>query len=756
MTNWYGTIYKEAAKGFGDFVYEVYLQDEINLSESSFTKNVGGPGKSGGKFQHASPNSHERILEQAQRTKAARKDVTDYVKFKYGKLFKDAYNKLVLRAKDKEEIKNGFADLRKMYPIPDKLIQTFKEEYEKLNNIDFETESQNIDAQQIYTDLIAPEIYNRREKGEIIFIYEKNSFKMIYSRYDAIKRPFFRLRDSIKINKYTKENPVTGKKENKKQIVSYDQDALNQVVEGLIKVNELKLGELQSKSLYEVALSNKAVRSFHEFAIRDILAICGVDFDIEVPFQIMGSTVYKENPVVDFVLPGQELFEIFGDSRGDYDERKKEKIDKLPNLWYVDYGEKMSRLSMEQRTLSMYCESLNTQCYTNKTKDSSAGALQGKDYVQTLEARVPLLGVGHIAKLDFYWQWAMDLPAETLRTLRDKVKMIQTSPEYQPLPISTAQYNESNKNNFFDQNDITDYITEPPNIKEIFSSLLSGKVAEGATPFNFPDGDGFSKSFISNVSGHELIALYFQTPEAIMPYLEHISNDLDSQEMNNQQNLLDEDTLQQDMSEQDLPPQGEQSYDFSSYHQPLDPTMEETKDEPRLRAAKSNKIMKTASIDLSEKDFNERMKQLIKSNDFFSKLFNIYEVPLDVVGENLKFHIIDLDGRHAKSKGNDIYINSKLLRENDNVEEVLHFVVHEMIHWLTRQREKMCYFSDPEELEAFALGMAFELKRGQSEEKIREIYFPIIQAHFKEDDQAEKMYKEFLKSAYVLNKNIFS
>lgn len=718
MSAWYNKLYKEAAKGFGDYVYETYLAEKINLSISSYRKNVSGPMAAGGRFQKAIPEHHSKILEQAQKVKGARDDVTAHVKFKYGKMFKEEYQKLELRSKDKQEFRNGLKNIRTMYPVPEKLIERFVEEYKALDNIEFETESQVVDTQQVYEDLIAPEFFKRREKGEIVFVYTKASFKAIFARYDAIKFPFFKLRDSIKIKKYRVDGA------DKKQIVSYDEDALNQVIDGLIRVNELKLGELQSQSLYEVAESTKAVRSFHEFAIRDILAICGINFDIEVPFEIVGSKVYKGKAVVDFLLPGQEFFEVFGDMRGNYDERKQEKIDKLPNLWYVDYAKGLTATPMESRTITMYCNSLNSDCYSNKSPDSGPGSLQGKDYLATVIARVPLLDMGHIAKLDLYWQWAMNLPADVLRSLRDKVKEIQRDPALQPLPMTTAQYN------------IEDYRISLPNLNEIYASLASGKVADGATPFEFPDGGGFSQEFIKSISGHELIALYFQTPENIMPYLEQISSQIDSYQAPSQESPSQE------------------SYPFV---QPdySDPSLLDSDEEPMARAASSRRAVKTSSIEIDEKEFNNQIKDLICKDSFFDRLFGLYEVPLEAVKDSLNFYIVDLDGRHAKSKGNDIYINYKLLKNNNKLDDILHFVVHEMIHWLTRQREKMCYFSDPEELEAFALGIAFELRRGQDEEKIREIYFPIIEAHFKENGQAEKMFAEFMKSAHLLNKNIF-
>jgi len=723
-------LHKEAAKGYSDYVFDTFISPVLGKGEGTFRKNTGGIGKAGSHFKNATDEYANIIKEKGYTAIIARNAVDAYVADRHP-TFKKDYQRLELRAKrGTEEFQNGLKNFRHQYQVPSGLIEKVKESYQDLMMTDFNVKKENnvIGHEQVYEDLILPEFYKNREKGEIIFIYAKNSFSVMHNNHDEINDPLNQLRHSIETR--TQKVDVNGKIVKKKKIVGFEPLYLKQVIEGMTRLNDLKLGELQSQSLYEVSESTKAVRSFHEFAVRDILAICGVNFDLEVPIKIYGSTLYKDDPVIDFVLPGQELFEIFGDSRGNYADRKAEKIDKLPNLWYVDYGDKMSRLGLGKRTITMYCESLNTQCYNNRSKEPTAGALQGKDYVETVNARLPLLEISHMAKLDFYWQWAMKLPAETLMAIRDKIKEIQRSPDLNPLPMATAQI------------DMQGFGKKLPTIKEIHEELLSGSVADGASSFSFPDGGGFSSEFIGNISGQELIALYFQTPEAIMPYLEEISNQLDGNQSPEQEVEIQEDT---------------QPYDFSDYSTSVpDASLQEQNEEPRLLAANSNRNVKTASIELSEKDFNTQIKDLIQRDPFFEQLFSLYEVPISAVENDLSFHIVNLDGRHAKSSENDIYINSQLMKINDSVEDILHFVVHEVTHWLTRQREKMCYFSDPEELEAFAIGMSFELRRGQSEEEIRKIYFPIIKAHFKEEGQAEEMYKEFLKSAYILNKNIFN
>lgn len=736
---WYkeALMLKEASAKYA--AYDIYVMPFTLVSSKTFYRKTAGIKKTD---KEGKTVVDEEVLQSIKLGAAAQESVDmikDYIKSHYDikHIVREWQQISVNSSLSTEDKIKGMHRIRLTYPIPDGLTQSAKKSWEELLLVTETKESREgekvvIDAQDVYEQIIEPALNAQRNNRDILFIYSKLSFKKILINNGSIKEPYEKLRDSltIKVERFYNEN---SQKFNKRKVITepYDKEALAMVIDALLKYNDLKISELQKKSLYEISDSTKQSRSFHEFIIRDIFAICGLNFEVEVPFVLVDKDYYTNNPVIDFRFSSGDLFEIFGFNNEDYLLRKKEKIEKLPNLWYIDYASGMSKVGLENRLLTSYCQSLNNECYYKK--EESPRALMGNDYIATLTERVPLLGLSNIELLNFYWQWTMNLPEDYLRQMRSKIKEIQQSPEYQPIKMQvTSQYKFEN------------YIL--PSMKDIYSKLLSGEVATGARGYNFSDGEGgFSKIVLDNLSGQELIALYFQSPEVILPYLQQISNQLDNKLVNTQ-----DDIEPIDIKDNSIEYNANQTQEIKS--------PENNQITPNFipKAAKSSRMIKTAKIEIKEDEFNKEIKEFIKSSPFFEKLFSIYEVPIDAVGKNLNFYIVDLDGRHAKSKDDDIYINSKLLDSVDSLNDILHFIVHEITHWLTRQREKMCYFSDPEELEAFSLGIAFEMARGKSKEEIEKVYYPIILAHFKEEEQARKMFIEFLKSAKILNKNIFT
>jgi len=77
-----------------------------------------------------------------------------------------------------------------------------------------------------------------------------------------------------------------------------------------------------------------------------------------------------------------------------------------------------------------------------------------------------------------------------------------------------------------------------------------------------------------------------------------------------------------------------------------------------------------------------------------------------------------------------------------------------MTHWLTRQREKQFYFSDPEEIDAFIFGMAYEIIRGKSELDIAKVFFPIIEDHFQKQQNAEELFHVLFSKAERVAKSL--
>jgi len=155
----------------------------------------------------------------------------------------------------------------------------------------------------------------------------------------------------------------------------------------------------------------------------------------------------------------------------------------------------------------------------------------------------------------------------------------------------------------------------------------------------------------------------------------------------------------------------------------------------------------TAESNVSSGQLTRKMKEIIRNSSFFVNLFDKYNVPIDSIDDNLTFKIRKMRGRHAQSNSREITLNPKLFENGDFFENHLHFVIHELVHWLTRQRENKYYFSDPEEIEAFTLGMVYELGKGRKKPQIYRTFFPIIKAHFQDREDAIHLFNELYENA---------
>ena len=92
-------------------------------------------------------------------------------------------------------------------------------------------------------------------------------------------------------------------------------------------------------------------------------------------------------------------------------------------------------------------------------------------------------------------------------------------------------------------------------------------------------------------------------------------------------------------------------------------------------------------------------------------------------------------------------MNSKLFSNGNFFKDNLHFVVHEITHWLTRQREEQFYFADPEEIEAFSCGIAFEILQGKNTSDIIDTFLPIVKAHFDDIQNAYELFRALYAKA---------
>lgn len=145
-------------------------------------------------------------------------------------------------------------------------------------------------------------------------------------------------------------------------------------------------------------------------------------------------------------------------------------------------------------------------------------------------------------------------------------------------------------------------------------------------------------------------------------------------------------------------------------------------------------------------DFVNKIKNILKNDKLTQKLLSYYNIPISDIDNHLKIEIADLDDKFAEGNSTTIYLDRKLITDNF-FEKNFHFIIHEFWHWIKRRSEKDFYFNDPEEIQSFVLAIVWELKSGKSREQVQQALYPIIDAHFDDKNEAQKLFLEMLEEA---------
>lgn len=143
----------------------------------------------------------------------------------------------------------------------------------------------------------------------------------------------------------------------------------------------------------------------------------------------------------------------------------------------------------------------------------------------------------------------------------------------------------------------------------------------------------------------------------------------------------------------------------------------------------------------------KKIKEILKTNSFIRNLMAEYNIPVEDVDNHLDFEIKELDGKFAEGNGLVITLDPKLFAEKDFFENKFHFVIHELFHWIKRRSEAKFYFNDSEEVQSFCLAIAWELLEGKGLEDIYRDIYPIIEAHFENENNSKKVFNDMVDKA---------
>ena len=150
----------------------------------------------------------------------------------------------------------------------------------------------------------------------------------------------------------------------------------------------------------------------------------------------------------------------------------------------------------------------------------------------------------------------------------------------------------------------------------------------------------------------------------------------------------------------------------------------------------------------------ELIKNEIKQSQSIMKIFKRFKIHPDRL-DTLKIVICDLEKKYAETDMNEMRIDNSLFKNGwqSFIENGFFVVAHEIIHWLTRTKENMSYFSDPEEIDGFIMSIAYEIEQGSDMDTIWNRIFPKIEFHFNGKKQARQFFEGLIEDAVKIVKN---
>lgn len=152
-------------------------------------------------------------------------------------------------------------------------------------------------------------------------------------------------------------------------------------------------------------------------------------------------------------------------------------------------------------------------------------------------------------------------------------------------------------------------------------------------------------------------------------------------------------------------------------------------------------------------DVENAVKHKIQTSPFFINLFRSFHIPMSALN-TLKIRIKRLDGNFCEAGESEILVDDRLASDPDFLGKDFHFMAHEVLHWLHRQKEKQNYFADPEEVEGFSTGIAYALFIGRTIDDIASQFLPLIKITIKDDIKAKAFLQQRLGDAANLLKKL--
>lgn len=152
------------------------------------------------------------------------------------------------------------------------------------------------------------------------------------------------------------------------------------------------------------------------------------------------------------------------------------------------------------------------------------------------------------------------------------------------------------------------------------------------------------------------------------------------------------------------------------------------------------------ALKLNQEQIDKLIRRKLLSDPTVHKLFEKFEMDPSRL-ENLRFEIVDLDGRYAETDEQVMKLDRNLFK-GDFFNEEFFIVLHELVHWLSRVKESDAYFNDPEEVLGFIASIAYELNQGKELDVVWNKIYPKIEFHFNDERDSRDFFQKSIEKAH--------
>lgn len=148
----------------------------------------------------------------------------------------------------------------------------------------------------------------------------------------------------------------------------------------------------------------------------------------------------------------------------------------------------------------------------------------------------------------------------------------------------------------------------------------------------------------------------------------------------------------------------------------------------------------------SDAELADEVRSRLRESRTVQKLFDMFGVDISRI-DSLKITIRDLENEYAKTDDKEMVLDKSLFTSGRFFRDFSFLPVHEIVHFLTRVKEREAFFNDPEETLGFVAAVAHLLSDGASEAEAWKKVYPNVAWHFHDEEDARLFFRRCLRRA---------